>query len=71
MLDPLEDWICIDVETTSFLDLRDVTADVYAQHESTHVYTAVIGKGYAAGGDTVLEMWKWRPGQPLDYEIGS
>ena len=71
MLDPLEDWICIDVETTSFLDLRDVTADVYAQHESTHVYTAVIGKGYAAGGDTVLEMWKWRPGLPLDYEVAE
>ena len=72
MLDPLEDWICIDVETTSFLDLRDVTADVYAQHESTHVYTAVIGKGYAAGGDTVLEMWKWRPSLlSLHYEVAE
>lgn len=69
MLDPLEDWICVDIETASWLDLRDVTADVYAQHESTHVYTVVIGKGYLAGGETVMELCRWRPGRPLDPEI--
>ena len=67
-LDPLEDWICIDVETSSFLNLRDVTPDVYAQHESTHVYTAVIGRCFH-DNDSVLELSRWRPGGSLSGDL--
>ena len=69
MLDPIEDWVCLDVETASWLDLRDVTADVYAQHSSTHIYTAVIGKCYAKDKDSVLELVRWRPDTELDREV--
>tara|TARA_R100000234_G_scaffold60618_1_gene36735 strand:- start:2890 stop:4905 length:2016 start_codon:yes stop_codon:yes gene_type:complete len=70
-LDPVNDWLVLDVETASFLDIRNVTADVYAEHDSTHVYLAMmcVHRVGAAGGAADGEIDAWRPGARLPGRI--
>tara|TARA_S200002703_G_scaffold158798_1_gene170156 strand:+ start:10646 stop:12730 length:2085 start_codon:yes stop_codon:yes gene_type:complete len=62
-LDVVRDWIVLDFETASFLDLLRVTADVYASHPSTHVYLGMVGVHRSTGAST--DVWSWRPGARL------
>jgi len=69
-LDPVTDWLVLDVETASFLDIKNVTADVYAEHPSTHVYLAMMGvHRIGAGGTPEGDVDAWRPGARVPDHI--
>jgi DNA polymerase bacteriophage-type len=71
-LDPVRDWLVLDVETASFLDLRAVTADVYAEHPSTHVYLAMMAVHcVGAGSSPEGAVDAWRPGARLPAHLAS